>query len=98
MGEDDEDEGWKWNQVAPRMDINMRGPTVSTHDGKEWVHIDDYRKVKTSLNNYVKQKEWDEESIKELTAQVSQLKERDKWSTPRTHLRIASTSTASSPK
>ena len=29
----------------------------------------------------MKQKEWDEESIKELTAQVSELRERDKWST-----------------
>ena len=33
------------------------------------------------MNSYAKQKEWDEESIKELTAQVSELRERDKWST-----------------
>ena len=57
MDEDEGDETWSWNLIAPGMDINMRGPTVSTHDGKEWVHINDYRRVKRSLNNCLKQKE-----------------------------------------
>ena len=39
---EDEEEDERWNLVAPEMDIHMRGPTVSAHDGKEWVHIDDY--------------------------------------------------------
>ena len=46
-------------------------------DGKEWVYIGDYRRVKSNLNSNVKQKEWDEKGIKELTAQVSKLRERD---------------------
>ena len=81
MDEDEGDETWNWNLVAPGMDINMRGPTVSTHDGKEWVNTSDYRRVKRNLNSYVKQKEWDEETIQELNAQVSELRERDKYST-----------------
>ena len=66
MDEDEEDESW--NLVAPGMDVNMRAPTVSTHDGKEWAHIEDYKRVKKKLNEYVKQREWDDESIKELNA------------------------------
>ena len=81
MDEDEEDETWNWNLVAPGMGINMQGPTVSTHDGQEWVNINDYRKAKRNLNSYVKQKEWDEETIQELNAQVSELRERDKYST-----------------
>ena len=57
MDEDEEGETWSWNLVAPGMDINMKGPTVSTHNGKEWVHINDYRRVKRTLNSYVKEKE-----------------------------------------
>ena len=66
MDEDEEDESW--NLVAPGMDVNMRAPTVSTHDGKEWVHIEDYKRVKRKLNKHAKQREWDDESIKELNA------------------------------
>ena len=66
MDDDEEDE--EWNKVAPGMDVNMRGPTVSTHDGKEWVHIEDYKRVKRKLNKRAKQREWDDESIKELNA------------------------------
>ena len=80
MDEDEEGETWSWNLVAPGMDINMKGPTVSTHNGKEWVHINDYRRVKRTLNSYVKEKEWDGETIKELNAQVSNLRGRHKYS------------------
>ena len=51
-------------QVAPGMDVNMRGPTVSTHDGMEWVHKEDYMRVKRKLNECLKQREWDEECVK----------------------------------
>ena len=76
MDDDEEDE--RWNLVAPGIDINMQGPTVSTHDGKEWVHIEDYKRVKRKLNEYVKQREWDDESIKELNVQVSDSRERQR--------------------
>ena len=79
MDDDEEDE--EWNKVAPGMDVNMRGPTVSTHDGKEWVHKEDYRRVKRKLKICVKQREWDEESIIELNAQVSKLEKRHMFST-----------------
>ena len=79
MDDDEEDESW--NLAAPRMEVNRRGPTISTHDGKEWVHIEDYKRAKRTLNEYVKQREWDNENIKELHAQVSELRERHKFST-----------------
>ena len=79
MDDDEEDENW--NLVAPGMDLNMQGPTVSTHDGKEWVHIEDYKRVKRKLNEYAKQREWDDGSIKELNVQVSEPRERHKFST-----------------
>ena len=47
--DDEKDE--RWNLVAAGCDINMLGPTVSTHDGNEWVHIDDYGGVKREVDN-----------------------------------------------
>ena len=79
MSDDEEDE--EWNKVAPGMDVNMRGPTISVHDGKEWVHKEDYRRVKRRLNACVKQRVWDEENVNELTAQVSRLRAILKFST-----------------
>ena len=79
MSDDEEDE--EWNKIAPGMDVNMRGPTVSIHDGMEWVHTEDYRRVKRKLNECVKQRVWDEESVNELNAQVSKLRARLKFST-----------------
>ena len=35
--DDEEDE--RWNMVAAECDINMLGPTISTHDCKEWVYL-----------------------------------------------------------
>ena len=59
MSDDEEDE--EWNKVAPGMDVNMKGPTVSIHDGTEWMHKEDYRRVKRRLNACVKQRVWGEE-------------------------------------
>ena len=77
---DDEDDE-TWNMVAAGCDISMLGPTVITHDGKDWVHIDDYRRVKRKYKERENQKEWDAETIKDLTVQVSELREQGKWST-----------------
>jgi len=77
---DDEDDE-RWNMVAAGCDISMLGPTVITHDGKDWVHIDDYRRVKRKYKERENQKEWDAETIKDLTVQVSELREQGKWST-----------------
>ena len=79
MSDDEEDE--EWNKVAPGMDVNMRGPTVSVHDGKEWVHKEDYRRVKRKLEECLKQRIWDEECNKELNEQVSNLKSSLKFRT-----------------
>ena len=79
MDGDEEDE--EWNKVAPGMDVIMRGPTVSAHDGKEWVHKEDYRRVKRKLNECLKQRECDEECVNKLKAQVSELRARQKFST-----------------
>ena len=79
MDDDKEDE--RWNLVAPGIDINMQGPTVSTHDGMEWVHKEDHRRVNRKLNECLKQREWDEECVNELNAQVSGLRARHEFST-----------------
>ena len=79
MSDDEEDE--EWNKVTPGMDVNMKGRTLSIHDGTEWVHKEDYRRVKRKLNECVKQRVWDEESVNELNAQVSKLRARLKFST-----------------
>ena len=70
----DSEEDVRWNMAAAGCDINMLGKTVSTHNDKDWVHADDYRRVKRKLKIMVDRKDRDDEAIKGLTVQVSGLK------------------------
>ena len=78
---DEDDKNKRWNMAAAGCGINQLGPTVRTHNGDKRVHIDDYRRVKREWKEMVDWKDWDNLAIKELAAQVSELREQYKWST-----------------